>query len=600
MKGHVKRILWSVLIAGALTLSAAAGILDAADYAVSDRLYQKPCASDGEIVLVGIDQRALEEIGPYNEWGRDIIAMTIEALNESEECRPAVIGVDILYIGETDEELDLWLAEAAGQYGNVVTASDVIFGSELVMGADGEYELDSNAVLAVEEPYDALRDVTTQGNINVMLDADGILRHHMLQVALPDGTVVFSMALAVANRYREQMGKEPVELPEVGNRGFWYLPYCGGPGAFDESISVADLISGEISADYFAGRIVLIGPYATAMQDSYFTSIDHARPMYGIEIHANAIQALLRGNYKKEAGKGVQLVVLMLLLILAFHGFWQRRMLPATLLWAAMAGGWVLLCMGMYAQGWILHVLWVPVSVSVLYVACVASNYIRAAMEKQRVTNTFRRYVDPSVMKELLREKSDALELGGKLTDIAVLFVDIRGFTTMSELLTAPQVVEILNQYLTLTTKCVMENHGTLDKFVGDCTMAIWNAPLPQEDYVMHACRAAMAMVEGSRPLAEKLQREFGRTVSFGVGVNVGPAVVGNIGAPMRMDYTAIGDTVNTAARLEANAPAGTVYISRAVADALEGRIRVSSLGDTVRLKGKKEGFEVLVLEEIL
>lgn len=170
----------------------------------------------------------------------------------------------------------------------------------------------------------------------------------------------------------------------------------------------------------------------------------------------------------------------------------------------------------------------------------------------------------------------------------------------MSEVLTPPQIVEILNQYLTLTTQCVMDNHGTLDKFVGDCTMAIWNAPLPQEDYVMNACKAAMAMVEGSRPLAEKLQKEYGRTVSFGVGVNVGPAVVGNIGAPMRMDYTAIGDTVNTAARLEANAPGGTVYVSRAVADALGDRARVTSLGDTIKLKGKREGFEVLRLEEIL
>lgn len=140
----------------------------------------------------------------------------------------------------------------------------------------------------------------------------------------------------------------------------------------------------------------------------------------------------------------------------------------------------------------------------------------------------------------------------------------------------------------------------TLDKFVGDCTMAIWNAPLPQEDYVMLACRAAMDMVEGARPLTEMLRREYGRTVSFGIGIHTGPAVVGNIGAPMRMDYTAIGDTVNTAARLEANAPAGTIYISRAVADALEGRIAAAPLEEPPRLKGKTAGFEILTLDAIL
>lgn len=116
----------------------------------------------------------------------------------------------------------------------------------------------------------------------------------------------------------------------------------------------------------------------------------------------------------------------------------------------------------------------------------------------------------------------------------------------------------------------------------------------------MHAVQAAWDMVEGSRKLSEELAKAHGgRTVSFGIGVHVGEAVIGNIGSPQRMDYTAIGDTVNTAARLEANAPAETIYISRAVADALEGRIRVTSLGDTVRLKGKKAGFEVLTMDGI-
>ena len=116
----------------------------------------------------------------------------------------------------------------------------------------------------------------------------------------------------------------------------------------------------------------------------------------------------------------------------------------------------------------------------------------------------------------------------------------------------------------------------------------------------MLACRAAMDMVEGSEALSRQLLEQYGRTVSFGVGVHVGPAVVGNIGSPKRRDYTAIGDTVNTSARLEANAPGGTVYISRAVADALEGRIRATSLGDTIKLKGKKDGFEIVTLDEIL
>ena len=169
----------------------------------------------------------------------------------------------------------------------------------------------------------------------------------------------------------------------------------------------------------------------------------------------------------------------------------------------------------------------------------------------------------------------------------------------MSEVLSPEEVVEILNKYLTLTSDCVFANHGTLDKFVGDCTMAFWGAPIAQEDYVMNACRCAMDMVKGSEALSRELMERFGRTVSFGIGINVGDAVIGNIGSDKRMDYTAIGDTVNTAARLEANAPAGMIFISRAVADELGERIRFHSIGDTIKLKGKKDGFEILVLDGI-
>ena len=129
--------------------------------------------------------------------------------------------------------------------------------------------------------------------------------------------------------------------------------------------------------------------------------------------------------------------------------------------------------------------------------------------------------------------------------------------------------------------------------------MAFWNAPVAQDDYVYLACQAAMDMVEGSKALGQELLERFGRTVSFGVGVNVGPAVVGNIGAPKRMDYTAIGDTVNTASRLESNAPGGTIYISRAVADALGDRAQTTSLGGSIKLKGKAEGFEILTLDAL-
>ena len=220
-------------------------------------------------------------------------------------------------------------------------------------------------------------------------------------------------------------------------------------------------------------------------------------------------------------------------------------------------------------------------------------------LEKQKITDVFQRYVDPSILAELLRSDITEAELRGKMAEVAMLFVDIRGFTAISEQLTPENVVEILNLYLSLTSSAVKKHGGTLDKFIGDCTMAFWGAPLPCEDKAYRACEAAVYMAERAKGFAEMTRERFGVEVSFGIGIHMGPVIVGNIGAPDRMDYTAIGDTVNTASRLESNAPAGKIYISRAIADALGKRAKVTSLGTGIHLKGKAEGFEILTLDEL-
>lgn len=179
--------------------------------------------------------------------------------------------------------------------------------------------------------------------------------------------------------------------------------------------------------------------------------------------------------------------------------------------------------------------------------------------------------------------------LGGENRHIAVLFVDIRGFTPMSESLQPEQVVEILNEYLTLTTTSIFKNGGTLDKFIGDATMAVFNAPFDLDDYIYRAVCTALDIAAGSDELEKKLMQRFGKSVSFGIGVNCGPAVVGNIGCDFRMDYTAIGDTVNTAARLESNAKRGQILISSEVYEAVKDRIEATRIG-VIPLKGKKDG----------
>ena len=457
--------------------------------------------------------------------------------------------------------------------------------------------LNTQGILSTAEPYQKLSETATVANINAMLDSDGIFRHHLLSVALPDGTVRTSMALAAANKYRAFYGEEPCELPDTKGLGFWYLTFTGLPGAFDEGISVVDVLNGAIPPEYFYGKVVMIGPYSVGLQDNYPTAIDHAEYMYGLEIQANAVEALLYPQYKTEIPMSIQLVILWILAAILIAVLGQKRFWISVLVWIAIMGGWfgaALLCIN---HGYIVTVLWIPLGLTILFITGVAFRAVSNAAEKRRITGVFKHYVAPEIVNELMKQGPEALALGGHLADIAVLFVDVRGFTTMSESLPPTEVVAILNEYLSLVTDCVIGHRGTLDKFVGDAAMAVWGSPLKQDDYVMLAVRAAIDMVRGSEKLSEKLMQQYGRTVSFGVGIHTGEAVVGNMGSSIRMDYTAIGDTVNTAARLEANAPGGHVYISRAVADALEGRIRYTSLGASIRLKGKQEGFEVLDLE---
>ena len=597
MKPSIRTLAAALIVAALFTAVAGFGLLDSPDGAVSDALYQRPAASDGEIVVIGMDQRALDALGPM-PWPRAYMADVINYLNSDPEQSPAVIGVDVLYVGQSaDPGGDAALADAAELGGNVVTAAAATFGSGLVEGGDGFY-MDTRAVLAWDQPFDALDAVTDTGHINAMADGDGIIRHALLCVDTPAGERVNSFARTVYERYAAYHGLDVTPLPETAD-GFFYLPYSTAPGGYYDGVSFLDVLDGAVDPSYFVGKIVLIGPYAAGLQDEYRTAIDHAAPMYGVEIQANQIDAYRSGSLPREVSRTLQLALLFLISALALAWFRDRRVGPALLVWLAVSAGWVGLCAALYRAGWVLHVLWVPLAVTMLFIGSVAVNYIRAQKEKRRVTATFGRYVDPAILKELLVQGGSAEDLGGKMFDIAVLFVDIRGFTTMSEALPPTTIVEILNRYLSLTTECIMRYHGTLDKFVGDCTMAFWNAPLPQEDAVYLACCAAMDMVEGSKALGEELAAKYGRTVSFGVGVHVGPAVVGNIGAPQRMDYTAIGDTVNTSARLEANAPGGKVLISRAVADALGDRAETTSLGGSIKLKGKAEGFETLTLDSL-
>lgn len=382
------RLVCALACAAAMTALAASGFLSAADGAASDRLYQRPGGTDGEIVVIGIDQRALEELGPF-PWPREYMADALAYLNADPDNRPAAIGVDVLYVGaSTDPDADAYLATVAEDGGNIVFGEAATFGSAVVESDEGFY-MDDFAVVAWDRPFDALYAVSEAGHINAMKDDDGILRHALLYVDVPGGAREYSFSRRLYEKWCAFRGETPNPLPETDARGFFYLPFTARPGAYYDSVSVLDLLTGDIGSDYFAGKIVLIGPYAAGLQDEYVTSVNHAAPMYGVEIQANLIDAYRAGFVPREANARRQLALLFALCALAALFFWDRRLRSALPVWLAAAFGWPALCMLLRGRGVLLHVLYVPLFVTALFVASVALNYVRTAREKHRVQQTF-------------------------------------------------------------------------------------------------------------------------------------------------------------------------------------------------------------------
>lgn len=562
------------------------------DYILRDGLYQRPRGVSGDIKIIGIDERTLERLGPVGTWSRSCYADLLDRLNEDEETRPLVIGFDIIFSGNVDEEGDQAFADRAEKGGNVVTASQLLYSEKAEMDENGiPYYRITGEVL----PYEALRKAAISGYTNVAQDSDGTVRRILVEQDYKgESRMMFSQV--IYNRYCDEKKIEP-ETVKQDKTGRTLINYSGKPGDY-EYISFVDVLDGKIDTRIFKDCIVLVGAYAAGMQDNFHVPNGHSRQMFGVEIHANILQAFMQGRFSVNGNPYIAGILAGLFCALIHFLFRKMKIAGATILLAASAFAGLAVCTVLNNNGITVSILYVPLMLIVSYIYCLVFRYLAAKLKQRKVLNAFKKYVAPQVVEEIAKKGDFRIKLGGENRDIAVLFVDIRGFTTMSEALEPEQVVEILNQYLELTTECIFRNKGTLDKFVGDATMAVFNSPFDLEDYVYHAVCAAMDIVNGGIALEADLKKRFGRSVGFGVGVNCGPAVVGNIGCEFRMDFTAIGDTVNTAARLEANAGKGQVLISDEVYERLKDRIEVDAVGE-IPLKGKSRNVFVYSLKAI-
>lgn len=564
-----------------------ANSLEKLDLDLQDRFYQKQGVTDPNIVIVAIDDESLDVLGRW-PWPRDYHGELVRIISDAD---PAVIGIDIIFTEPSLDPMDdEYMIAMIAQADQVVLP---IYGEFPDKSKRGILEAE-----AIYEPLPALKEVADSGHINTIMDSDGVVRKAVLQFT-HDNQVIDSFSWTIYQLYAEKLGIEPVDISSIPTDDWhrFYLKYSGEPFSFDH-VPYHQVLTGEIDAEYFRDKIVLVGPYTVGISDYYFTPLAPEIPMHGIEIHANIIQQFIEGEFFEEAAFLWQVLLMVVLSILAFVLFYHFRPSISLFLLFGLLAGFLVISYLLSQSGFLVSLIYTVLLLIIQYITALAHRFIVEQREKKRIRDVFGKYVAPQIVGKILDEGEEGLKLGGTRREVTCLFVDIRGFTPLSETAEPEEVVSILNEFLTLCAQAIFDFDGTLDKFIGDATMAIFNAPFDVDNHQLRAVQAAWAMQQGAIPLQESLEKRFGKTVHFGVGIHTGPAVIGNIGADFRMDYTAIGNTVNTAARLESNAKPGQILISEEVYRNVKDHVEVIDLG-TYQLKGKDQGIHVYQVDNV-
>lgn len=333
-KGIIKDFIESAVVFLIVLLLSVTNLLSPLDYILRDGLYQIPRGVDSRIKIIAIDEATLEELGPIQTWSRSYYADLIGILNGSEASRPSVIAFDIIFSGYVDGEGDMAFARAAADSGNVVTASQFIYSEKSEIGEDN---LRYYPIEAVVYPYKELYEATSQGYTNVAQDSDGVVRRVSIQETY-DKAEQLSFSHAIYALYCEQQGIAANEI-KTDRYGKTLINYSGKPNDY-EYISMIDVLNGRIDSRTFQGSIVLIGAYAPGMQDNFNVPNGSSRQMFGVEIHANILQAFMQNRFSVN-GNPYVFGVLWGVLAGIFHFIFKRNKrvwLSAILLILAIGG----------------------------------------------------------------------------------------------------------------------------------------------------------------------------------------------------------------------------------------------------------------------
>jgi adenylate cyclase len=589
------------------------------------------------IVAVGDDTLAAHEDEPLVTWTR-YWAQAVQTLRAH---GARAIGLDYLF----RVSLESWLKKVNLPAGEAMLNFDRPFREQLargdlvVAGRLTDQQSKTLVVLPVAEFAAALPNLPAQiGLINLVTDPDGAVRSFVPALEDDAGAVYLTFPQLLAVRWQgldpqgeiARLKTDPrlkvwSGLAEGEDSAFPRIGYVGPPGqpgepvpgqppGTFERIAFARLLAPGAEADEqlqkaVRGKVVIVTYEPSGSQDMHPTPYSlgfwgrPGRDMSGAEIHANVIETILTGKAPRPVSREVQWAVLAgflavgLALFLRLSTWWGAA---ALILLAAMSAT---LSYALFLAYLLLPVAPVQAGLLVGYVGALGLRLTGEERERARLRRLFGRYVSEEVVEKLVAQGARP-DLGGEAYQVTVLFSDIRNFTTISENLTPAQVVEMLNRYFTLACEPILAAGGTVDKFVGDAIMAVFGAPASHPDHARRAVQAALGLAAAAREFQGWMTQRFPDKelppFKIGVGLHTGDAVVGSIGSPKRLEYTAIGDTVNTASRLEGLSKelGWTIVASRATLAAAQPGVAVGDCR-TLTVKGRREAVEVHEILEL-
>ena len=529
-----------------------------------------------DIRVVKIDDVTFNDLRLRWPFSRSLHAKVLDQLRKA---GAKVVAYDVQFTEPTQIGDDIALYDAAGRSGNVVFSTTEVNknGGTNVLGGDANLRK-IHAVAA---------------NALIPTDSGGVIRRFRYEV---DGLKSFAVTAA------EHATGKTIDPSKLGGKGAW-IDFRGPPGTIP-SISFSRVMQGKFPRDFFRGKVVVIGPTAPSLQDVHATSASGDELMGGAEVQANAIWTAMHDFPIKSAPTWFRILILILLALVAPLACLKLSPFRALLVALAVGALYVGFAQFAFDQGWIVPIVYPLLALAVSAVGCVAVGSVLEAFERERMRDLFGRFVPEQVVDEVLAQTEDGRFLGGKIRLCTMMFTDLRGFTTFSESRKADEVIEILNYYFGEISQAVFDHGGTLVSYLGDGMMSVFGAPLEQPDHADRAVAAARDIILERLPRVNQWIRDqgYGEGFRMGIGLNSGEIMTGNIGSERRMEYTTIGDPVNTASRLEGMTK-GTpfpVFISDTTRELMQAEPEDLVYVAELEVRGRAEKVKVWSLRGLL